>query len=145
MSDAASPSTPADDALLSARNVHKTYCMGRVDVPVLTGATLDVKRGEWLAVLGASGSGKSTLLHLLGDLDEVDPEGGEILFGNRPLTAFSQHARNRYRNRSVGFVESLAEVKPLTDVWAVRQGWAAYTLYTGRLEQYSDPQTRIEL
>jgi 5'-nucleotidase len=52
---------------------------------------------------------------------------------------------DKFRNRSVGFVESLAEVKPLTDVWAVRQGWVAYTLYTGRLEQYSNPETRIEL
>jgi len=58
--------------LLEARNLHKTYRLGRVDVPVLKGASLAVRTGEWVAILGSSGSGKSTLLHLLGDLDQPD-------------------------------------------------------------------------
>ena len=59
-------------SLLSAVELYKTYRLGRVDVPVLMGATLHVHQGEWVAVLGASGSGKSTLLHLFGDLDQPD-------------------------------------------------------------------------
>ncbi|HRP64328.1 MAG TPA: ATP-binding cassette domain-containing protein [Phycisphaerales bacterium] len=69
------PSTTAQP-ILQAHALRKTYRMGRVDVPVLKGASIDVHEGEWVAVLGASGSGKSTLLHLMGDLDQPDTPGG---------------------------------------------------------------------
>jgi len=58
--------------ILVARDLYKTYRLGRVAVPVLKGVSLEVRRGECLAVLGASGSGKSTLMHLLGALDRPD-------------------------------------------------------------------------
>ncbi len=61
--------------IIQVQNLYKTYRLGRVDVPVLRGATLSLAEGETLAVLGASGSGKSTLLHLIGGLDSVDRPG----------------------------------------------------------------------
>jgi lipoprotein-releasing system ATP-binding protein len=64
--------TPFAGVQLAGDNLYKTYRLGRVDVPVLKGASIHVQRGEWVAVLGASGSGKSTLMHLLGDLDQPD-------------------------------------------------------------------------
>lgn len=63
---------PGASPILAARNIHKTYRLGRVYVPVLKGVDLDVRDGEFLAILGASGSGKSTLLHILGGLDRQD-------------------------------------------------------------------------
>jgi ABC-type lipoprotein export system ATPase subunit len=94
----------SEAAFMRADNLHKTYRLGRVSVPVLKGTTLNVTAGEWLAILGASGSGKSTLLHLLGALDQPDAEGGEVSYDGRPLSARSRRQRNHYRNRSVGFV-----------------------------------------
>ncbi len=107
---------PTSTHLLEAVNLHKTYCMGRVDVPVLKGASLEVQRGEWVAILGASGSGKSTLLHLLGDLDHPDRDEGTVKFAGKDITAMSQGARNVYRNRSIGFVFQFYHLLPELNV-----------------------------
>ena len=98
--------------LLAADDLHKTYRLGQVDVPVLKGASLHVGEGEWVAVLGSSGSGKSTLLHLLGDLDTPDAGQGGIRFRNRPIDEHSRRERNTYRNRSIGFVFQFYHLLP---------------------------------
>ncbi len=64
--------------LLAAANLHKTYTLGRVPVPVLRGVKVAVEPGEIVAILGQSGSGKSTLLHLLGGLDRQDAIGPKV-------------------------------------------------------------------
>ncbi len=104
-------------AFLQATRLHKTYRLGRVPVPVLRGVDFSLRKGEWVAVLGASGSGKSTLLHLLGGLDEPDA-GGEshIRFGEADLSEMSWADRNRYRNESVGFVFQFYHLLPELDV-----------------------------
>lgn len=110
--EAAASAPDASSVILAADNVRKTYRLGRVDVPVLLGASLAVRRGEWVAVLGASGSGKSTLLHLLGALDQHDPRDGVVRFMSRDLDSMSQLELNHYRNQSVGFVFQFYHLLP---------------------------------
>lgn len=102
----------ATSTLLAARDVHKTYRLGRVDVPVLRGASIDIGPREWVAVLGASGSGKSTLLHLLGGLDRPDRNKGDILFNSTPLSSMSRRELDRFRAREVGFVFQFYHLLP---------------------------------
>lgn len=102
-------------SLIHVENLHKTYRLGRVDVPVLRGISLDVRPGEWLAVLGASGSGKSTLLHLLGGLDRPDRGNGKrgsIVFDGRALHDLSSQELDRFRVTRVGFVFQFYHLLP---------------------------------
>jgi ABC-type lipoprotein export system ATPase subunit len=104
-------------SLIAINNLHKTYRLGRVAVPVLRGVNLAVEEGEWVAVLGASGSGKSTLLHLMGGLDRADATGngkanGSIVFDGRPLSSMSVAALDAYRAADVGFVFQFYHLLP---------------------------------
>jgi lipoprotein-releasing system ATP-binding protein len=99
--------------LLRVANLHKTYRLDRVKVPVLRGVDLSVERGEFVAVLGASGSGKSTLLHLLGGLDRPDRSpAGVIEFDGTSLVGMSSRGLDRYRTLSVGFVFQFYHLLP---------------------------------
>jgi lipoprotein-releasing system ATP-binding protein len=98
--------------LLEARDLRKTYRLGKVGVPVLRGADFRMRRGEWVAILGSSGSGKSTLLHLLGLLDEPDAGSGDVWFEGTPVAGLRGSSRNRYRNVSVGFVFQFYHLLP---------------------------------
>jgi lipoprotein-releasing system ATP-binding protein len=106
--------------LMAVENLHKTYRLGRVDVPVLRGASMEVGEGEWVAVLGKSGSGKSTLLHLMGGLDRPDrvkaagagSAGGVITFRGEAIHDYSAARLNRYRASKVGFVFQFYHLLP---------------------------------
>jgi predicted ABC-type transport system involved in lysophospholipase L1 biosynthesis ATPase subunit len=90
------------DSYVTARGLERTYLMGKREVPVLRGVSIDVARGEFLALRGASGAGKSTLLHLLAGLDT--PDGGEIRVAGRDLARMSQRELARFRNEKVGLI-----------------------------------------
>lgn len=101
------------EPFLSARSLTKNYPMGRRTLEVLRGVSLDVARGEFLALRGASGAGKSTLLHLLGGLDT--PNAGEIWFNGENLAHMPEAAQTRLRNRHVGFIFQAYHLLPELD------------------------------
>lgn len=94
--------TPGAKPLLEARDVHKMYSIGKGRLDVLRGVSIEVQRGEFIAVRGASGTGKSTLLHLFGGLDL--PNAGEIYFAGQNLRQLSNVALTRLRNTRVGLI-----------------------------------------
>jgi putative ABC transport system ATP-binding protein len=104
--------------VLEVRDVTKHYRMGTEVVRALDGVSLAIKRGEYVAIMGASGSGKSTLLNILGCLDL--PTSGQYFLGGQDVASLSQSALALVRGRRVGFVfqtfELLARATALKNV-----------------------------
>ncbi len=83
-------------------DVHKIYEIGEVKVPALRGISLSIKRGEFVAIMGASGSGKSTLMNILGCLDL--PSRGSYYLDGINVSRFSKNELAEIRNKKIGFV-----------------------------------------
>jgi putative ABC transport system ATP-binding protein len=92
----------AAPVVISLEHIHKTYSMGDVEVHALRGISLQIKQGEFVAIMGTSGSGKSTTMNIIGCLDR--PTKGHYYLDGQDLSELSKDQRADIRNRKLGFV-----------------------------------------
>jgi putative ABC transport system ATP-binding protein len=88
--------------IVELQNVKKTYTLGEVDLHVLNGISLKVRKGEFVSIIGPSGSGKSTMLHIVGALDR--PTSGKVLISGRNVSLMDDNELAVLRGRTIGFV-----------------------------------------
>jgi len=100
------------DELIKLVGVWKTYRMGEIDVHALRDVSLEVARGEFIAIMGASGSGKTTLMNILGCLDR--PSSGSYWLDGEEVSRMSADKRAMIRNRKIGFVFQNFNLLPRT-------------------------------
>lgn len=136
---------PASKPLLAAQGLKKSYRKAAVNIPVLQGVHLEVRRGEFLAIIGQSGSGKSTLLHLLGTLDA--PDEGCILFGGQRIDNLPGNRRDLLRNRYFGmifqFYHLVPELTTLENVLAPLMIGCSTWSYFRQRAQYQTRATQL--
>lgn len=96
--------------MIAVRDLAKTYVMGDETIAALDGVSLDIGRGEYVAVTGPSGSGKSTLMNILGGLDR--PSRGDYRFEDESVAAFDDDQLADFRNRRIGFVFQSFQLLP---------------------------------
>lgn len=97
--------------MIELKNVSRMYAHGTKEIQALHAITLNIKAGEFLAVMGPSGSGKSTLLNIIGGLDQ--PTSGEIFIDDRPLHGISDDELTLIRRRRVGFIFQFFNLLPI--------------------------------
>jgi putative ABC transport system ATP-binding protein len=97
--------------IIEVRNLVKTYSTGEVEVPALRGVTLDVPRGEMVAIMGPSGCGKTTLLNCVSGID--DPTSGRIDIEGTDLSTMNDDRKTEYRAKRMGFIFQFYNLLPV--------------------------------
>ena len=99
--------------IIEAVDLHKTYHIGKIEVPAIRGISFSVERGEFVSIVGPSGSGKSTLFYVLGGLTRGD--SGKVIIDGINFTELSDAARTRMRKSKIGFVFQKFNLLPTLD------------------------------
>ena len=102
--------------VIEVRDVTRVYALGDIEVRALRGVSLEIARGEYVAIMGSSGSGKSTLMNILGCLDA--PTGGQYLLDGHDVRDFDADDQSDLRNRKIGFVFQSFNLVPRTTALA---------------------------
>lgn len=101
--------------LLQINNLHKDFKRGKEVVHVLNDLSVDVEKGDFLALMGPSGSGKSTLLNMIGGIDR--PSSGSLVFDDVPVHDLSEKGLSQWRADHVGFVFQMFNLMPVLNAW----------------------------
>lgn len=115
---ASKKNTPAiratGESIVKVTDITKTYKVGRTHIKALSSVSLEVKKGEFVAITGTSGSGKSTLLHLIGGLDK--PSSGVIEIAGQNIAKLHDGKLSKFRNRTIGFVFQFFYLQPFLNL-----------------------------
>lgn len=103
-----------DEIIVRVENVSKTYKVGRVPISALKDVSLNINKGEFIAITGTSGSGKSTLLQLIGGLDK--PTQGAITVAEQNLAKLSDGKLSTFRNQTIGFIFQFFYLQPFLNL-----------------------------
>lgn len=88
--------------IIETRDLHRSYTMGKKNIPVLNGINLQINRGEKIFLCGPSGAGKTTLLYTLAGLET--PQAGQVFLNETDIYALSRTAQARFRNQNIGYI-----------------------------------------
>ena len=102
------------ESIIQLQDIRKSYRMGDEETDALKGITIDIAKGEFVAIMGPSGSGKSSLMHILGLLDV--PTSGSYLLNNQDVSKLNKNQQADIRNKEIGFVFQQFNLLPRTSV-----------------------------
>jgi putative ABC transport system ATP-binding protein len=102
-------------AIISLHDIHKSYYLGRQELPVLKGINLSIRKNEYVALMGPSGSGKSTLMNILGCLDTAT--SGQYILNGKDVSRMADDELAAVRNTEIGFVFQQFNLLPRLSAW----------------------------
>lgn len=100
-----------DQAIVQVKNVSKSYYRGTLEIPVLHDINLEIREGQFLALMGPSGSGKTTLLNLVAGIDQ--PTSGSLSVAGEDISRLGEGALAKWRARNIGFVFQFYNLMPV--------------------------------